>query len=523
MLLSLRPQIIHWNAVKKTGLIVISHHTCGTSSIVVAHSSDILCKQERRRLRHVSNLTSKIQATRHPESLPFSEIHHAIFGNSELQHTTQSLPHNETTYNTSDLLPLTQNIRSRELDKVRTGLLRKHPSYLDPCQKVHIGAIVKDLGFDGGPLKVKRHRLRIYNAAVIRTLNHGHRLTSYMAAQGLKYAQSARSLQGVALYVDRIKIGGLYLELSDVAWVVNAFYDRLARDPHPTIILRQLLDVVSIPTRTTSDKSPSGIFRLSKILGALRLRIQADSNCGLEGVWPIVSKLLEHELTVVPRNLATKSQEVWIAIIEDSLLVARHSVEKNSLQAAWLLFIASPLMVVQKGWRIMVPKLGSSRLLKDSKGQFAMGEPRFLPNASTKNMWLFGIEIPNRVISLLVQYFIDLGQPSEAWKVVQESKAEQDMLPNSTWSLLLDYPHYLPTLDTSMQPVILAKYEEMISKIEVAMGIVWHGGENGWHMPLQDQCDDGPYLDSFRTHDPHEERSEPNFHDFAQGHGDDVM
>ena len=508
MLLSLRnPQIVHWHAFKKPGSFITLSFPHGNSFASIALGVNIRCNQEQRRVRHLSNLTSKIQTTRHPEPLTFSEIHHAIFGDSDVQSNRGFLPQDDSTRVTSDLLSLTEDSGSRRLDKVRSGLLRQRPSYTDAQQKFHFAAIVKDLGSEG-PLEVRRRRLRIYNAAIIRSLNQGHDLTPYMAVQGLKYAQSARSSQGVALYLDRIKTEGFYFERSEIAGVMAAFYDRLATEPYPVDILHQLLDTVSIRSSWSGeDKLLLDVTRLLKILGALRLRIQTGPNRGLEGVWPIVSKLLQHELEIVRHSHATKFNVSWNTIIEDSLLVARYSEDNDALHSAWLMFKASPLMAIVEA-RSKKPAFADAPLLKSYKGHFSMPERRFLPTQVAEKTWLFNPSIPNRTIQLFVQYFIDLGQPKQAWKVVQESKANRDMLSNSTWSLLLDYPQDLPTWDTGMQQVILAKYEEMVSKIEIAMGIEWHGGESGWHTPLRAQSDDGPFIDSFGLDEPSEELDE---------------
>ena len=519
MLLGLRTaQIIHWSPFKKLGSIATSHFPCGNSSISTVFAADIYRNQEQRRVRHASSLTSKIQASRHPEALSFSEIHHAIFGDSDLQNNKPVSPQDVTTHAPSDLLPSTRDVPSTRLDEVRAGLLQRIPSYVDTQQKVDFAALVKDLG-TGGPLEVRRRRLRTYNAAIIRNMNQGHGFTKYMAVQGLKYALRARSSQGVALYLDRTKTEGFTIERSEIAGMMATFYEHLATGPFPANTLRQLLNTVSIQRSFQNEKKVLlDVTRLSKILGALRLRIQADPNLGLEGVWPIVSKLLQDELEHVQHSHATKFNTCWDTIVEDSLMVARYSGDDSALDDAWLIYKVSPLMVIVDTSR-KKPLFVKVPLLKDLKGHFALSERRFLPQQVVQKSWLFSPSIPNRVIHLLVEHFINIGQPSKAWKVVQESKADRDLLSNLTWSLLLDYPQDLPTWDTGMQQVILAKYEEMISKIETAMGIEWQGGESGWHTPSRDQSDDGPFIDSFEADDLlHEVEDGQNLEASIQGH-----
>ena len=486
---------IIWSTFKKPRPIAIS--SCSFSAGKASHLafSNGHSGHGQRQVRDGSSLTSKVQSTRYPGPLPFSEIQQAIFKSLEPKNDEQRSSDDKVPSTDTNSTTLARSIRSRRIDQVRAGLLHMSPRYVDTLLNIQIGAVVKDLG-SGGPLEVRQRLLRTYNAVITRLLSQDHKLTPYMALQGLKYAQSARSSQAVELYLGRIKTEMFSFDPDEMVGILAIFYERIITDSCPAQVLRQLLDTLNIQNvPQVEHKSLMSAKRLSKILGAFRLRIEAGSSARLGAAWPILSSLLQNELEHVLIDHSSKFPvECWASIIDDILLVARHSGADDALYNSWLMFKASPLMsLVKPRARPVFTK--SSLAIKPK----SMTEIRI--RGKLRKSWQFTPRIPQRIIHLLVQYLIDLGQPLQAWKVVQESNASLELLSQATWSVLLDYPQDLPAWDDSMQHVMFAKYEELLLRIENAMGLEWQGGEDGWHATTEGQSSDESFFDASKADD----------------------
>ena len=516
MVLSSRvPKINNWSVFKKPQAIRIS--ACIYSA---EQASDPLAPNARHitgpwQVRNASSLSSKVRPTRYPKSLPFSEIQQAVFGDSELKHDDQQSSQSDVPPTDTDLSSLARTLWLREIDKVRMELLRNYPQHTDSQSVVDVGAIVKKLG-SGGSLEGRQRVLRVYNAVINRWLSHGRKLTPYIALQGLKYAQNAHSSQAVTFYLDRVMIEEISLnpeeislnpeEISfnpgEIGWILSVCYQRMVTEPCPAQVLQQFLDIANILKSPIEEKmSPIDVKKLLKILGAFRLRIGTNPNGELEAAWPIIFKLVHNELNrEIMNNLLVSRLKYWDTIIEDILLVARHSGVDNALYNTWLMFKVSPLMSIvesRSGNFVFFKAPLIAKFTPDAEKRPVQVNHSRSPTMS----WRFEPGIPQKIIHLTVQHFIDLGQPSQAWNVIQEFNASRDMVSDATWSLLLDYPQDLATWDTGMQNVILAKYEEMVSAIESAMGLQWHGGENGWHTTLQGESPEESFFENLEVDD----------------------
>ncbi|MCJ1258869.1 hypothetical protein MMC24_006703 [Lignoscripta atroalba] len=115
--------------------------------------------------------------------------------------------------------------------------------------------------------------------------------------------------------------------------------------------------------------------------------------------------------------------------------------------------------------------------------------PVFLEKASIPDLGE-GARDPHSVslriglVNIFVQNMVMANDPGRAWQIIYESKGILDVLDDSTWSLLLDYPEFIIDWQPEMAAPVLKKYEDHLLRIEKAMGLKWSGGEIGFHITL---------------------------------------
>ncbi|MCJ1302287.1 hypothetical protein MMC08_005090 [Hypocenomyce scalaris] len=93
--------------------------------------------------------------------------------------------------------------------------------------------------------------------------------------------------------------------------------------------------------------------------------------------------------------------------------------------------------------------------------------------------------LADRIAGCFVRHLVWADDAERAWQVIQDSACNVEVIPGETWSLLLDHPEHIKTWVPAMAEKVLQKYEEDMIKIEVAMGIKWLGGEDGYHVATE--------------------------------------